>query len=63
MSGERLGKYELKCEDVPREVNGICEDNEGTIWATQLKGGYSDTMLKMINLFNILGLLKHLLHG
>ena len=39
MSGERLGKYELKCEDVPREVNGICEDNEGTIWATQLKGG------------------------
>lgn len=38
-SGRRLGKYETKWEDSSKEVNSICEDNEGTIWMVQLKGG------------------------
>ncbi len=39
ISGKRLGKYETKWEDTSKEVNGICEDNKGTIWMVQLKGG------------------------
>ncbi|EOS01151.1 hypothetical protein C799_03005 [Bacteroides thetaiotaomicron dnLKV9] len=38
-SGERLGKFEIEWEGYPKEINNICEDNEGGIWMVQLKGG------------------------
>ncbi|WP_221411542.1 two-component regulator propeller domain-containing protein [Dysgonomonas sp. 216] len=38
-SGERLKKYDIQSESPSKEVNSICEDNEGAIWMVQLKGG------------------------